>query len=567
MNTIAKEMPQPWTGGAMLKSTINANSSIPIKTEKVNTDCVKTAGFHLVKNNVELSDGEQRFKNKWNFLPQKNSNRKNEIIKLFIRKFDKSIWEGTEHNIWTERHNITRLKQINFTKTVTPSINVIGGESDWYVYNDKQGKWKIDYNAMNLHNLSKIIHDNIKADWELVKEYICCWGLSITDTDTVLKKEEKKYKQWQAATMSTTNRKKSLELLKSEQEMAKHIEEFDTNIYSLNTMGGVLDCRSGNLTPHRHDNYTLKHSPIEYDSNAECPRWLQFLNEVFDNDKELIKYIQRAVGYSLTGDMSEQIFFILNGSGSNGKSTFLDIIAKMLGDYHHSADIETFIKQYGRSIPQDLAVLKGARFVSSTEPPSSKYWDEDRIKKITGGDNLKVRYLHGRDFEYSPTYKLWFATNYKPRFQSQYAFTRRVRLIQFNQTFSESNGNLDRHLNKKLEAELSGILNWAVEGAKEYFKYGLGRSATIDNDSLTYSRAQDILQDFIDERIIVTQGRRAREQKVYNEYQYWCNQSGITHPISKKEFLRELVSRGFVRYKPGNVGHIRNIQILKEEDV
>ena len=563
MNTIKKEKPQPWEEGAIVKTLINSNNSITHNNNNVNANCVNTTGFNLLKI-AQLTQQEQIFQKRWHHLPNKNTNRKNEIVEFFKRKFGESIWEGTEHNIWTERHNIIRMKQVNFTDNPNPFASVIGGESDWYMYDNKNGKWIVDFNEIQLHQLSELIHNNIKSDWKLVVEYICCWGLSIPDTEAILKKEEKKYKQWQATTMSTGLRKKTIDLLKSESEMSKCMADFDTDNFLLNTVSGVVDCRSGNQTPHTHNHYMLKQSPVKYDKTAQCPRWLQFLNEVFANDIELIQYIQRAVGYSLTGDMSEQVFFILNGSGSNGKSTFLETIALLMGDYHHSADIETFIKQYNRGIPQDLAVLKGARFVSSTEPPTGKYWDEDRIKKITGGDKLKVRYLYGRDFEYSPTYKLWFATNYKPRFQADYAFTRRVRLIQFNQTFSKINNNLDSGLKDKLKNELSGILNWAIEGAVEYFRHGLGSCRTIDNDSRAYAREQDILQDFIDERIVLKTHNSEREQDVYGTYRTWCDLSGISHPISKKELMRELESRGYRRYKPCNIRKIKDIKLLDE---
>lgn len=565
MNLATKEKPQPWKEEAIVKTLINTNNIITQKVENVNTNLINNGGFHLLQNGVEISQEQKQFQKRWHHLPKKDNNRKNEIIELFNKKFGNSIWIGTEHNIWTDRHNIIRLKEVNFSHNTNPFATVIGGESDWYMYDSKKGKWIIDFNEINLHQLSILIHDNIKNDWKIVKEYICSWGLSLTETENILEKEEKKYKQWQVSTMSSGLRKKTIDLLKSEVEMIKHMSEFDTDNYLLNTTSGVLNLRNGDLTPHKHSHHMLKQSPIEYDKNAKCLRWEQFLNEVFNNDTELIKYIQRAVGYSLTGDMKEQIFFILNGSGSNGKSTFLDIIAMLMGDYHHSADIETFIKQYNRGIPQDLAVLKGARFVSSTEPPTGKYWDEDRIKKITGGDNLKVRYLYGRDFEYSPTYKLWFATNYKPRFQADYAFTRRVRLIQFKQTFSKANNNLDSGLKDKLKQELLGILNWAVEGAVEYFKNGLGTCKTIHNDSKAYARAQDIIQDFIEERIQTDIGHNEKEKDVYETYQCWCNASGISHPISKKELMRELESRGFHRYKPSNIMKIKDIKVLDDE--
>lgn len=566
MNLLEIEKPQPMEVEALAKESINSTGIVISKIQNVNTNLENNSGFALLNNPTVLSGAEQKFKKRWHFLPKKDKHREREIIKIFREKFGSSIWTGTEHNLWTDRHNIIRLKNINFDSNPCPFVSVIGGESDWYIYNNDIGRWEIDHNEIQLHQLSELIHDDIRADWELVKEYVCTWGLSLNDTEAILKREEKQYKQWQATTMSTGLRKKTIDLLKSEAEMTKHMGDFDTDDYLLNTASGVLDCRSGDQEPHLPTHYMLKQSPIAYDKTAMCPRWLQFLNEVFDNDQELIKYIQRAVGYSLTGDMSEQVFFILNGTGSNGKSTFLETIAMLMGDYHHSADIETFVKQYNRGIPQDLAVLKGARFVSSTEPPTGKYWDEDRIKKITGGDALKVRYLYGRDFEYRPTYKLWFATNYKPRFQADYAFTRRVKLIQFNQTFSKQKGNIDTDLKDKLKEELPGILNWAIEGAVEYFKQGLGTCRTIHQDSQSYAREQDIIQDFIDERIKPSNtGRKEKEQDVYSNYSIWCGQNGIKHPICRKELMRELATRGFQRCKPSNVRHIKDIVLIDSD--
>jgi putative DNA primase/helicase len=512
---------------------------------------------------TEMSDFEKR----WGRCPEKNENVEKEVVEYFREKFGECLWKGFVRNIWTDRHNFARLSLINWKNNPDPSVSVPGGESEWYFYNSDRGVWQIDYNEVELSRLILTVHDDIRMDWERLKRSICSSGSSEKDSEKLLEKEEKKYHKCQerVATCGTIN--KYPKSLQSESAMSKHISEFDADSHMLNCANGIVDLKTGKIVPHSREQLFIKQSSVSYDPKAKCPRWLLFLEEVFGGDAELISYIKRAVGYSLTGEMSEQVFFLLNGSGSNGKSTFLEILALIFGDYQNCADIETFIRQNQRHVTQDLATLKGARLVSSTEPQTGKYWNEDRIKKITGEDRLKVRYLYGREFEDTPTYKLWFATNAKPRFNAGFAFTRRIRLVQFSQTFSVEKGNLDTHLKEKLAGELAGILNWAVEGAIEWYKHGLGNCKSVETNSASYAREQDILLDFIEEKIVRMHGKKEKEQSIYSAYSTWCQLNGINHPLSKKEMMREFEARGFERYKPGNVMTIKNIELVEDRHV
>ena len=177
----------------------------------------------------------------------------------------------------------------------------------------------------------------------------------------------------------------------------------------LNVTNGTLDLNTGELREHRREDLITKLAPVNYDPKATCPIWEKFLDRIMDGNQNLIRYLQKAVGYALTGSIKEQCLFFLYGLGANGKSTFLNIIREMMGDYAKQTTSETFMVKRGDHIPCDIADLKGARFVAAAEVENGRRLAEVLVKQITGGDRVKARFLYGQLFEYDPEYKIFLA--------------------------------------------------------------------------------------------------------------------------------------------------------------
>ena len=299
-------------------------------------------------------------------------------------------------------------------------------------------------------------------------------------------------------------------------------DRFDTDQWELNLGNGTLDLRSGRLRPHNADDLITRILRSQYDPDAACPRWLQFLNEIFDNDHELIQFLQRAVGYSLTGDVSEQCLFILHGTGANGKSTFIQTLTDLLGDYSLTAPASTFMVKRGDAIPNDVARLRGSRFVATIETDSGRRLAEPLIKQMTGGDRMTARFLHGEFFEFQPTHKIWVVTNDRPEIRgSGHAIWRRVRLVPFNVTIADK--QQDKQLYKTLVQEFPGILAWAVQGCISWQQDGLGIPGAVVAATTDYRASMDHLARFVEERCTVAVGERTSAHELHKAFVDWSD--------------------------------------------
>ena len=242
-------------------------------------------------------------------------------------------------------------------------------------------------------------------------------------------------------------------------------EEFDADMMLLNTPAGVVDLRTGEIGPHLRAAAMTRQTAASPGSG--CAVWEEFLDEITGGDPALLAYLARVAGYCLSGDMSEQVFFFLHGAGANGKSVFLSVLADVLGDYGVTAPLETFMVGKGERHPTDLAGLRGARLVTVNETESGRAWAESRIKAITGGDKLRVRFMHRDFFEFQPAFKLLIAGNHRPRLSGVgEAMRRRLHLVPFEVTIPPE--RRDRQLLSRLIAERDGILGWMLDGCAEW---------------------------------------------------------------------------------------------------
>lgn len=347
----------------------------------------------------------------------------------------------------------------------------------------------------------------------------------------------------------------SLPRLKAMVESAQYLKgvslrttDLDSDGMLLNCLNGTLDLTTGTLRPHSRKDLITKLAPVEYDPDAQAPRWQKFLEEVFQEDEELIEFVQRMVGYALTGDVREQTAFILTGKGSNGKSTFIETIRGMLGDYAADTPFSTFVERRDTSTA-DLAALVGRRFVTASEGDGTSSLNESLLKTITGGDQVTCRHLYREFFSYAPGYKVFFSTNEIPKIRSQnYAMRRRIVLVPFNQRFFDPGEGLhpvrDIRLREKLACERSGILAWAVRGCLEWLRCGLAVPDHVRSEVDKLFESQDPLGEFLESRCRLGAGLQVEVSELWRAYMDFCELNRIKPAYRSSSWLsRNLAQR------------------------
>jgi putative DNA primase/helicase len=333
-----------------------------------------------------------------------------------------------------------------------------------------------------------------------------------------------------------------------------NLDEFDKDLMQFNTESGTIDLRTGVISPYKKEDKITNISPAQYDTMADCPQWRQFLLDVTEGNQELIDFLQRSVGYSLTGLTKEHCLFLLYGSGRNGKSTFIETIRYLLGTYGMQSNFSTFLsKRSDDSIPNDLASLHKARFVSAVEAGEGKRFDESKIKWITGGDTVTARFLHKEFFEFLPAFKIWLGTNHKPMIVgTDEGIWRRLHLIPF--TVYIPNDKVDENLTKKLKAEIDGILNWALCGLREYLANGLQVPSVVSDATREYRETQNWVTRFLNESYEETPESESyvRSEDMYSQYKRWCQDTG-EFEVKFIRFLEAMKTNGWttVRKKVG----------------
>lgn len=321
-----------------------------------------------------------------------------------------------------------------------------------------------------------------------------------------------------------------ISLAESEEGVPVRVKDLDCDSMLLNCQNGTLDLGTGEFREHHREDLITKLSPVIYDSNAECPHWLQFLNRIMGGNDELIFFLQRVAGYSLTGDTREHALFLLFGTGANGKTTLLETLRHVWGDYAMSAEFSSFVATRGMSVRNDLARLAGARAVTAAESQANRYLAEEVIKQITGGDTITARYLYSEHFDFRPQFKLFLATNHKPRIRgTDFAIWRRIHLVPFTVTIP--NEEQDKMLLEKLRGEAPGILRWALEGLAAWRSSGLAAPAEVADATREYRSEQDVLQHFLDDRCVGDPKRTRRLASCTRSIRSGVRLPGSRHPV------------------------------------
>jgi putative DNA primase/helicase len=362
---------------------------------------------------------------------------------------------------------------------------------------------------------------------------------------------------------SETRLRSMISLARSEPGIPVKPEDLDHDPWLLNVKNGTLHLRTGELKPHRRQDLITKLAPVQYDPHAPRRTWDTFLNRVTSGDKDLTAYLQRAAGYALTGDTSEQVLFFLHGGGANGKSTFLSAIGHVLGDYARQMPAETLLLKRNNSIPTDVAALRGARFVAAQEVEDGRRLAESLVKQLTGGDKVAARFLFAEWFEFVPACKIFLAANHRPRIAgTDWAIWRRVKLVPFTVAIPEE--ERDPHMLDRLKEEASGILAWAVEGCLMWQAVGLGKSEAVASATEQYRQEQDVLGGFIEDRCLADPIGRTSARELYAAYGQWCEASG-DKPLSQRVFGMKLRERGFVQTRTMNARLWEGIGLLSDD--
>lgn len=342
--------------------------------------------------------------------------------------------------------------------------------------------------------------------------------------------------------------------------------DFDKQPELLNCKNGVVNLKTGAITMHDRNLMMSKCTNIDVDMENEPKRWLKYLDEVFQGNKELIDYIQCAVGYSLTGYNIEQCMFQLSGYGGNGKSVFIDTLQAIMGDYAIVIDTATITaKKFNNagSASPDKAKINGARLLCANEPDEGTRLDESFVKILVGGDMIVARNLFGNEFEFKPIGKLWVSTNYQLTIRGRDdGIWRRQRIIPFNRKFEEH--EKDKMLTFKLAEEAPQILGWAVKGAIRWLNGKTAKlPAIIDDATRDYRTEMDIVAMFLKDNISITPNGREKAGDVYKAYVKWCR-LGNEFQMSQSAFGKEMTKRYQKRLIAGYYYYMGFV--LKEND-
>lgn len=393
-------------------------------------------------------------------------------------------------------------------------------EAGWLVWDGR--RWRVD----DLGEIQALAKDAALSIFDEIKD----------------SRFQKELFDWARKTQSVNRITAMIELAKSERGIPARLVDFDTDPMLLTLENGTLDLRTGTLRVHSQDDRITRITPITWDADADCDLWDAFLWRVLGKDRDLYDYVQRAVGYTLTGRTDEQCLFFDYGNGKNGKSVFQEVLGALLGEYGTATRTETIMQRGSNGIPNDIAALRSARYVSINETADGQRINEPLVKDMTGGDTMSARFMRQEYFTFRPCFKLWIRGNHKPVITgTDYGIWRRIHLIPFTVTIPEA--ERDPGLLNKLRAELPGILKWAVQGCLAWQRDGLKPPAVVTHATAQYRREMDVLGAFIEDRCLVGDKRQVTAKALYRAYRDWAEGAG-EHPVNQRRFGIALAERG-----------------------
>lgn len=402
--------------------------------------------------------------------------------------------------------------------------------NSWFVWTGHH--WARDQDGKLLRLAELVARQRYEAAWSLPD-----------------KEDAKRAAKFAIETENRTRVAAMLDLARAREPIADSGESWDPDPMLLGVPNGVVDLRDGELRDGRREDHVSLVAGVAYDPKAVANRWLRFLYEIFNGKEDLIDFVQRAVGYSLTGDVSEQCLFVLHGTGANGKSTFLNALRHVVGDYGYNMPFSTVEMDQRSSVPNDLAALVGRRLVTSSETNEAMRLNEGRVKALTGGDPITARFLHREFFTFHPVATFWLAVNHKPRVtDDSHGFWRRVRLIPFTQQFPG-----DKTLEPQLRGEAPAILQWAVQGCLLWQQRGLDPPDCVLSATEEYRRESDLLEEFIAEWIEDSdEATTVPIREIAEAYEKWADREGLKgrERLGSRSLRSRLKARWPTRHRP-----------------
>jgi putative DNA primase/helicase len=352
-----------------------------------------------------------------------------------------------------------------------------------------------------------------------------------------------------------------IELAKNVKEIAKIAKDFDDDPLLFNALNGTIDLRTCTLREHQKADYLSKISNVKYDACAEAPLWTSFLNLIFAAKADLIAFVKKLMGVCLTGQINEEILMFFYGTGQNGKTTFIETMKMLLGDYFIRAPASMLMAYKHQGIPNDIARLPGARMVVCSEIEDDNRLNESLVKDLTGGDTITARFLHREFFEFKPTHKLLIYGNHKPVVHgTDRGIWRRVLLIPFTVEIPDCIRRPKPEILAEFENELSGILNWALSGLKAYQLSGLQIPLAVKQATAQYRSESDIVGSFIEEQCETSNDFISPVANLYSAFTIWAKNNGEL-VMSHKKFSSKLIERGFNNQKIGGAYAWRGIKL------
>ena len=362
---------------------------------------------------------------------------------------------------------------------------------------------------------------------------------------TICNKEGEAKKLASAVTVAAVER-----LARSDRQHAATAGQWDADPWALNTPDGTVNLVTGDLGKHDRNDHLTKITAIG--PSGGCPLWLEFLRRITDGDDDLIAFMKRMIGYSLTGSTREHALFFGYGTGANGKSVFLNTIAGIMGDYQTTASTDTFTISHADRHPTDLANLRGARLVTATETEEGQRWAESRIKALTGGDPISARFMRQDFFTFTPTFKLMICGNHRPSLRNvDEAIRRRLFLIPFDVTIPPD--ERDDTLPERLRAEWAGILEWAIDGCLDWQEHGLAAPERVRAATDEYLTTEDAFATWIEETVDRSSGAHETTADLYQSWKTWADKAG-EFVGSQKRFSQTLRDRGFEPKRQAGTG-------------
>jgi len=487
-----------------------------------------------------------RYDNDWlHALKEKDLSKKPDIIEGVGHRLRRDGLAVINSRPTTDMGNAERL-----VDQYSSEIRYCHQFNSWFIWNYPEGRWRKDSNGY-IYRIAKdvtrrILHESSRAPLDVQVKALKTWAYSCENRQHI---------------------NGMVELAQNDKIVVVSPDELDQDDFLFNVQNGTFNLKTLKLDTHKKTNKITKLADYKYDPSAKCPVFLKYLDRVFKNNpkkEEKIKYLQRCVGYTLTGSTKEQCLFLLHGSGANGKSVFINVVRALMGEYGTVTQSKTFTTDRGE-ISNDIAALSGCRFVCASENSSDTHLDESIIKQLTGGDEISARFLHQEYFTFKPRFKIWWSFNHAPNISDMtVSVWRRIKIVPFTEVLPES--EWDRELDAKIiNAELPGIFNWAIEGLGKYLESGLQEPEEIKTATKSYKNDQDILLEFFTTMTETTESEldRLKASFLYEQFTTWWNYYESSKPMSRTMFGRLCRDRNMNKIEDREGTFYTNIKIIR----